>query len=87
VVAYLALLIASPLITVAVMIVRARRDPKRSQSRAIFLARDIFHLLLGSTLLILLLSDFVTPLVALIISAVLLIGFEYGIVVVRKFRS
>lgn len=87
VIAYSALLIALSLITLAFFIDKARRDPNPSQSVAVFVARDIFHIFLGATLLVLVLSNLVMPVTAFVISAVLLIGFEYSIVIVRKIRS
>lgn len=66
--------------------IRPRRSTSVERSPKIPLFRDIFHLVLGVSLIFLLRANHIGPVLALALSAVLIIAFEYGLVLSRKLR-
>lgn len=66
---------------------RARREDIEKKVAPSLFVRDIFHFLLGLTCLVLLLTNAIGSIAALIVTAVLIFGFEYGLVLSRKLQS
>lgn len=50
------------------------------------LLREVFHLGVGIVFLILLVANITTPVITLIVTSALVLGFEYAVVLSRKLR-
>lgn len=63
-----------------------RRAKTKPGSTAETLYRDVFHFAACVILLILLIQDHIAPVIVSIMTAVLFVGFEYALAIMRKWR-